>query len=197
LAAGRTYRRNEQDVLNVTQSSKSQEIVSARRRLLRGSFAAPAVLALHSGSAIAATTSALRCIANQVASPTTQAVVTSNDGAWLRVQLWAYVKSGKAYNGEYWLRGSDLSAYVVNAQMPFLSSTQFQKFNIDTNVLVGAALSTQPVAPDDKHVWQAVSRFVSLRVTATGAIVSAGASTVSSASSAVSGTCWNSFKLGA
>ena len=165
---------------------------SARRRLLGGTFAVPAVMALRSGSVMAATTVS-SCVANQVATSTTQGVVTTNDGAWLRVQLRALVNSGgNVFQGRYWISGGDLSAYVVNGQMPFLSSTQFQQFDIGTNQLVvGSLVNSQPA--QGGYSFLAVSQFVALRVTSSGAIVSAGATTVTTASSAVSGTCWNSF----
>lgn len=60
-------------------------MVSARRRLLRGTFAVPAVAALHSGSALAASSS-LQCVQNQAASPIFPPATNAPD-MYLRVQL--------------------------------------------------------------------------------------------------------------
>jgi hypothetical protein len=169
---------------------------SARRKLVRGAFAVPAMMTLRSGGALAATS--VSCVANQVSSPATPpTVVTSNDGSWLRVQLRALVNPGgniRTQDG-YWIQGSDLNAFVVPGQTPFLNSTQFQRFDIVQNEFLGSATTTAPA--HGGFTLQPVNKFVSLQVTSTGAIVGAGASTVSSPSSAVSGSCWNSFFLAA
>lgn len=57
---------------------ESTPVVTARRRLLRGSFAAPTVLTLCSGSALAAS-SALRCFSN---APAGVAASTVPDNIW-------------------------------------------------------------------------------------------------------------------
>lgn len=61
--------------------------VSARRKLVRGAFSLPAVLAVHNGSALAASSNKFRCATNAVSSnqslPASSVLATDN---WLRVQ---------------------------------------------------------------------------------------------------------------
>jgi hypothetical protein len=61
--------------------------VSARRKLIRGAFSVPAVLAVHNGSALAASSNNMRCAVNAVSS--NQALPVSNAASpdnWVRVQ---------------------------------------------------------------------------------------------------------------
>ncbi len=63
----------------------SGDVCSARRRLVRGSFAVPAVAALHNGSAWAASSN-LRCVQNQAASPVYPGYTNAPD-LYVRVRL--------------------------------------------------------------------------------------------------------------
>ena len=66
----------------------------ARRKLLRGTFAAPAVLTVYSGGAAA--TSVASCLVNANGSPVISGIgVTSADDTLLRYQLWALVKDAR------------------------------------------------------------------------------------------------------
>ncbi len=58
---------------------------SARRRLVRGAFAAPAMLALHSGSAFAMASN-LRCVNNQLAQ---RVLEPANPEHYVRVELYS------------------------------------------------------------------------------------------------------------
>jgi hypothetical protein len=181
----------EQGDQTVISGDKIYTVASARRRLIRGTFAAPAVLALHSGGALAATS--LSCLARQVPSNTTQVVVNfvETPPAWLRVQLWAFFNGSTVKSNAYWIRGADLP--VVPGQTNFLSGTEYWQFDTTNNVLTGPKLSSQPTVSGGGFTWQAVSKYVSLRVASGGAILSAGATTVSTQTSAVSYSCWASF----
>ena len=67
----------------------------ARRRLLRGTFAAPAVMTLCSASALAAASNR-RCIANQVGyadSALKYPPASASTDTWIRVQLWTLSQS--------------------------------------------------------------------------------------------------------
>lgn len=164
---------------------------NARRKLLRGAFAAPAVLTVYSGGASAASVS--HCLVNANVSPTTSGIgVTSADDLLFRYQLWALVDNSNSANVlSYWIRGADLAAFNF-AGPPFLSSTQFQQFDITSNALVpGTVTSTQPATAG--FTFQQVSRYVVLRVDSTGALVSAGGT---GSGAPVSDSCWNSFALG-
>ena len=62
-----------------------QPTVSARRRLIRGAFAAPALLTLHSGSARAASSLGM-CLVKANTSPATFAAASADDNTF-RYQL--------------------------------------------------------------------------------------------------------------
>ncbi len=158
---------------------------SARRRLLRGAFSAPAVLTLYSGSAMA-TKSNERCLINQtnhkavVPSPSTEA------DRWFRVQL--RKESNKSV---YWVFSNDLP---LNRSI-LVGANQAQKFGVDStktgfNRLIGSATSTLPHA----SLHDTPKRYAALRVDHTGMVVGIGSG---SEGSAIGQSCWNSFKLGA
>ena len=79
----------------------------ARRRLLRGSISAPAVLTLFSGSALAAGSNTM-CVSFAV--NTTKALPDESTGPdiWVRVQVYA-VKLGNSKESQ-WVRGLDLQS---------------------------------------------------------------------------------------
>ena len=75
---------------------------SARRRLIRGAFVAPAALTLFSGSAFAQTS--MNCVSKQVADPVYPSASGSEDG-FLRVPLYGLGNGG---NVSTWIKGSDV-----------------------------------------------------------------------------------------
>ena len=162
----------------------------ARRKLLQGSFAAPAVLTVYSGGAAAMSVS--HCLVKANASPTTSGVgVTTADDQLFRYQLWAVVKNSNMRVQSYWIRGADLTVFIRASQQPFLTSNQFQQFDITTvNALSGMPTTTQPNGAGE--TFQQVSKYVVLRVNSTGALVGAGGS---GNGAPVSDSCWNSFAL--
>lgn len=179
---------------------------SARRRLVRGTFAAPAVLTVHSGSALA-TTSLGSCLRKANLAPVTQPVTDSaSTDVYFRYKLWAFVRianptltyplgSVRTADG-YWIKGAELAVYVRSGQTPFLGSSSWQKFDLTTNALTTTVQTTTPTtgsATPSNWQLQQVSKFVSLRVSGTGALTGAGAS---GSGSAVSNSCWNSFAAG-
>jgi hypothetical protein len=68
--------------------------VSARRKLVRGAFSLPAVLAVHNGSALAASSNKFRCATNAVSSNQSLPVssVTAAD-TWVRVQRYKRISN--------------------------------------------------------------------------------------------------------
>ena len=161
---------------------------NARRKLLRGAFAAPAVLTVYSGGASAVSVS--HCLVNANVSPLTSGIGASNaDDLLFRYQLWGLVNSiGREYS--YWIRGSELTGLIHAAQQPFLSASQYQQFDVigSNGLVAGSVTVVQPTRSG--YTFQRVSKYVVLRVNNTGAVVSAG-STGSGAP--VSDSCWNSF----
>ena len=165
---------------------------SARRKLVRGSFAVPAVLTLHSGASMAAA-SINTCLVRQNKYPTVQRVSGSDD-VWFRYQLWGYVKaSGEiAHQAGLWIRGSDLAVYDIGRNSVWLGGGAYQRFDAASNSL-GQKEYTQPTGPAGSN-WKRVNRWVSLRVDRYGNLTGAG---TSGYGSAVADSCWNSFAIGA
>ena len=166
---------------------------SARRKLIRGSFAVPAVLALHSGASIAAA-SVNSCLVRQNRQQVTQPASGSDD-VWFRYRLWGYVNSRSGVVAEHaglWIRGSDLSVYGVGGNSVWLSGSAYQQFDVRSNAL-GQKKYSQPEGPNGFE-WSKVNHWVSLRVDAQGNLTGAGSGWEGSA---VADSCWNSFAMGA
>jgi len=158
---------------------------SGRRRLLRATMSAPVVLTVYSGSAMAGAST--RCLANAVAIPTTQPVITAGSpaaaqstDAFVRVRLFVDASSSPS---KYWVRGGDLGSSVSIAGGP--STLAFREFQIAGNTFVGTAQGSMPAGatPSD--------RYAAVRYDATGTVVGVGASSTSG--SAITQSCWQSF----
>jgi len=154
---------------------------TARRQLVRGVFAAPALLTVYSGSALAAG-SAMRCLVNQTNTPVTKLVSDSTD-LWLRVQL---RQTGSSLPFSYWVRGADLQIRLGlrNRNTVYLSNSEWQPFNI-TNNTAGTKTTTAPIGDVESNP----PKWAALRLDANGNVVGVGAT---GAGSALSGTCWHS-----
>ena len=140
-------RRNQNDHQGdqtVITGEKYGEVASARRRLIRGTFAAPAVLALYSGSALAVTSN-LRCLANGM-SPQPSPVVGTAD-SYIRVEL--YSKGGE---NSWYLDGSSVYNFAsvsgrASVNTTFLSSPSVWRqvtFGSGGTVQLGAPLDSRP-----------------------------------------------------
>lgn len=169
-----------------------QPDAKARRKLLRGAFGAPAVLTLYSGGARAAS-SVSTCLVRANSTPLTSGIGVANaDDILLRVRLYGLVNGGGNVS-TYWIRGADLSALQRNGQRPFLTSQQFQRFDVANNVLVaGTVTNAEPTAAG--RTFKATNQYVVLRVSSTGQVVGAGATGAGGAP--VGDSCWNSFVAG-
>jgi hypothetical protein len=182
--------------------------VSARRKLIRGVFATPALLAVQSGGANSAS-SINACLRQQNLHPRTEPVAASAD-TYFRYQLLAFVRvanpsstwplgSIRTADG-YWISGAELTPFVRAGQIPFLGPGSWQKFDPTpgVNALVAGSVraSTPTTSAGTPSNWslQKVASFVALRVNTSGAIVGAGAS---GTGSAVGTSCWSSFAMGA
>jgi len=165
---------------------------SARRRLVRGAFAAPAVLALYSGSA-AAMASNLRCVNNQVGAgqKVFPAPVTTQD-RFVRVRLWS-LRNGGQQQVRWFLSGNDLEALRMNRPAvynSFLGPGEWWRFDPATQQLVDSRLTSQPqgtLAHDG--AWVAVRVDASTQ----GAGIVGVVDSSNFGGSAVSGLCWASF----
>lgn len=174
------------------QQQPNDQPSSARRKLIRGSFAVPAVLTLHSGASIAAA-SVNSCLKRQNQYGSAQPVATHDD-VWFRYQLWGYVKhSGEiSMSHGLWIKGSDLSVYDMRGNSVWLRGAAHQRFDVATNSLLPQIEYSQPNGPADCR-WKRVNHWVSLRVDRHGNLTGAGRSGYGSA---VADSCWNSFAIG-
>lgn len=163
----------------------------ARRKLLRGTFATPALLTVYSGGASAASIGSCLVKANNNPITGSSITVTGADDQLLRYQLWMVKGSGNSGVKSYWIKGADLTPFVRNSQPPFLSSSQYQQFDIANNALVSNTITT--TQPGGKNETFTLSmKYVVLRIDKTGAVVGAGAT---GTGAPVGDSCWNSFAL--
>ena len=161
---------------------------SARRRLIRGVFAAPAALTLYSGSAFAAASSA--CVANQFNNaPSPLPVASGAPDVWVRVRLWTL---GNGANLSTWVSGADVAALnATSANAPYLSGTAWQCFTAGSasNFSVDQRLTSPPIRPGSTLTQNGA--YVALRVDASGNII--GVVGIGSGGTTVAHTCWASF----
>lgn len=165
---------------------------SARRRLLRGAFSAPAVLTLYSGSALA-TKSNERCLKNQTASPAIVPTPKNSQDNWYRCQLRKEVGKNR-----YWLFSNDLPTertiltFANQAQCFGANSSSNGDKDYVFNALYGPVKDTSKIGTCSKS--ESPLRWVALKVDDKGKVVGVGKT---GGGSAISQSCWNSFKLGA
>lgn len=158
----------------------------ARRRLLRGSFSAPAVLTLASGSALADTSAT--CLAKATATPSTASLVNGTPSdTFLRVRVY---RSGS----NYFVWGKDFSSIPVSmiGWSPTNHSNQYQSIGVNPSIgqqynkLYGNVNSNPPGGASASTYWAA------LRLDADGRIVGIG---LSGSGSVVGSSCWTSMNM--
>ncbi len=168
---------------------------SARRRLIRGSFAAPVALTLFSGSSFAAGSS-LRCVVNRNVTPQYPSASTTTD-TWIRVQLWTV---GSGTSASTWASGQDVS--LVKGALPvstFISATQWQCVTAGdgtgntSGYTVGQVISVQPVPIGTDTALAQNGKYAALRIDAAGNIVGV-VNVNGTGGSAIAQTCWASFR---
>ncbi len=162
----------------------------ARRRLLRGTFAAPAVLTLFSGSAFAAKSAT--CLAKRVSSPV-NAGLNPSGTVWIRVQVW---KSTDGTNFANFVSGNDLAGLLAPGGS-YLASGNWQC------VLSGVVSTVSYTVPNTYYnpspAPAVTGQYVAVRVDATGKIL--GVEGIEAGGSAMTTSCWtsvgglNPFKL--
>jgi hypothetical protein len=183
-------------------SSDDNQPRSARRRLIRGVFAVPAALALHSGSALAAA-SGLRCVKSQVASPVFPGYVGAAD-VYVRVQL--YALSEVALDGSvvsrWFLSGATVNLATMGVRKAinaFLLPGQWREvaLQLDGKVAVLEPLLYAPPSPTLSQTWGLGPIWVALRVSPQdkkGEVHIVGVVDGNEVgTSAVTGSCWTSF----
>jgi hypothetical protein len=169
--------------------SNNRGVVGARRRLIRGTFAAPAVLALHSGSAMAMTSN-LRCVYNQVSTGS-----LSSSGNVVRTQLYGLSNGGG--QTRWYLSGSDIDGLRMGKSSvynKFLSAGQWQQFDPATAKLVGSPLNYKPTWGSGSLPTNPNGSYVAIRIDASDTEAGiVGVIDGNTPGSTVAGTCWASF----
>jgi hypothetical protein len=177
----------------------SSDMLSARRRLLRGGFAVPAVAALHSGSAWAASSS-LRCVQQQAASPKFPGFTNAPD-LYVRVrlhELWQGAPETTPRLGWY-LSGSSVEflrygdRQVVNA---LLAPGRWKQVELQGPHarLSATTLYTRPGALG--NTLREGPCWVALRVAPSrNRVEIVGVVDGTSTGTAVTGSCWTSFAV--
>jgi hypothetical protein len=179
---------------------------SARRRLIRGTFAAPVALTLVSGSAAAAS----NCVDRQVKNAAYLPADTGERVAWVRVPVWVLTVNGNNKDS-LWIKGEEIAALAKNPATSFVSSDKWfclsaggqAKINAGSNVDFvsvspnnGYTVSPSPPQsgqPNSLKIAQSSTRMVAIRVNAVGDIIGVvgdGGTT----GSGISASCWSSFR---
>ncbi len=183
-------------------SSSRDEVVSARRRLLRGTFAVPAVIALHSGSALAASSS-LQCVQQQAASPVFPGHTIAPD-LYVRVQLyqlWQGIPNASNMLG-WFLSGSAVEAVRLGSDdvaNSLLRPGSWKKVDLLPGNLV--SLSPRPLhsAPGTSDRLVLGPCWVALRVVPVRdsgwRVEIVGVVDGTSVGTAVTGSCWTSIAV--
>jgi hypothetical protein len=147
--------------------------VSARRRLIRGAFAAPAALTLYSGSVAARSIN--NCVTKQTAVTTPPAPgPTAEEGTtFVRVRL-------KRFNGLYgggvksnrfsrWVKGSDVVALIAaGTPAPYLTGSQWQLY--DRGVIDDRTCSTSTFNPASKYAVSPVGTILGTQPDEAGSV---------------------------
>lgn len=179
--------------------------ISARRRLIRGAFAAPAALTLYSGSVAARSIN--NCVTRQVSATTPPTPAPSGmPDTFVRVQLQKFQKStATAFPAAWsrWVRGFDVSSLLAAGQSVFVSGTSTTATNWylydkgTASAYAATALGTTiGTTPAEGTTIQSADQWVALRVNAAGDIVGVVGIGNTAATSAVYQSCWTSFRLG-
>lgn len=166
--------------------------VPARRRLLRGSLAVPAVMTLASGSALA--TTSLTCVQKLNHSPKNAGPSPSGD-VWIRVPV--HLKKKDNSNYARFVYGNDIESLL--ARGTYLTSGNWQCIAVLGQVqntgqpafTVGSTYTTSQTNTISSHSMYRTSGYVAVRIDSTGKVV--GVEGVSTAGSAMSTSCWTSF----
>lgn len=162
----------------------------ARRRLLRGTFAAPAVLTLVSGSALAATS--LSCVAKRNLNPVNAGPDPAGN-VWIRVPVW---EKRNLSNGKYarFVSGSDIASLLPPGGTYLgVGTWQCILTTFPSNAFILGSIYTTSEADMIRSfpMLKVANLYVAVRVNELGKVV--GVEPYSSSSSALSVSCWTSF----
>lgn len=153
---------------------------AARRKLVRGVFAAPAIMTVCSGNAFA-NTSNLRCLARNVTDVTNATPKVGGLDTWTRVQMH---QSGTAY----YVSGSHVRNVFVNSNSVYPAAGSWLQIDGTTGAAMGSVTTTSPSNPILNYDNP---KYVILRFDGSGNVTGVG---TAGAGVNVGASCWNSFK---
>lgn len=173
---------------------------SARRRLIRGAFSAPALMTVCTGSAFAQASN-LRCLANAAnhtgTPPAAWGITTTNVGgdSFLRARLWKVTTRTCTTatppvctdRATFYVKGSDLSGYSGGASI--LSNTQYLEINPGTYVTAASPVNPPGAPTVIVGTPGYVNQYVAVRFNASGMLVGVGPGNTGGM---VGMSCWTS-----
>lgn len=166
-----------------------------RRKLIRGSFSAPAVLAVHNGSALAASSNNKRCAINSIASdPTTppQPIAGSGGDGFSRAN---YYNDAASPTPALWVKKSELDTLAAGAGVGINSPSGTNTGYIQ--VITGGAYA---YGTPTGSVGATPTGSVALLFQDSGGSISIigfvqpGTATFATNTGVVTGSCWSSLK---
>lgn len=173
-------------------NDKSQDpsaTVSARRRLIRGAFAAPAALTLYSGGAFAAPS--FTCVARQNQPGNAINAPANPNNTFVRVRNFRLINGMSAANAAFFVSGADVASLLPPGGS-YLTSTQWQCVAITGTGLgfkVGDVYFNPHSASGNSPV--ATTTFIGVRIDGGGKVV--GVQNVFTGNTALTMSCWTSI----
>ena len=167
----------------------SRAAVSARRRLIRGAFAAPAALTLYSGGAFAAPS--FTCVARQNQPGNAINAPVNPNNTFVRVRNFRLINGMSATNAAFFVSGADVASLLPPGGS-YLTSTQWQCVAITGTGLgfkVGDVYFNPHSASGNSPV--ATTTFIGVRIDGSGKVV--GVQNVFSGNTALRISCWTSI----
>ena len=167
----------------------SRAAVSARRRLIRGAFAAPAALTLYSGGAFAAPS--FTCVARQNQPGNAINAPVNPNNTFVRVRNFRLINGMSATNVAFFVSGADVASLLPPGGS-YLTSTQWQCVAITGTGLgfkVGDVYFNPHSASGNSPV--ATTTFIAVRIDGGGKVV--GVQNVFTGNTALTMSCWTSI----
>jgi hypothetical protein len=156
---------------------------AARRKLVRGVFAAPALMTVCSGSALASQSS-IRCLARHVSDNTNVMPKVGSLDNWTRVQL------HKASDGKFYVSGSHVASVFTTSNSVYPAVGTWLQINGTAGTPVGSPSTTMPAGSTLGYTTPP-PKYVVVRFDTAGNVTGVG---TAGTGSNVGATCWNSFR---
>jgi hypothetical protein len=161
---------------------------AARRKLVRGVFAAPALMTVCSGSAWA-TGSSLRCLNRHVTDGTSVAPKVGDMDAWARIQL------HRATDGLYYVSGTHVASVYNTSTSVYPATGHWLRVDVTTGAVPSTGFCSTATpgtsAPSGATLGYTSPKYVVVRFDTAGNVKGIG---TAGTGANVGASCWNSFK---